>query len=158
MFRLFFNFFATGAFLCNAHAQSGPPSLQGRVLDPTQTPIAGARVTAVPDDRTTGPEALSDQNGAFSLPLEPGKYTLRVAKEGFLEASQIVRVSPSGSEPHDIVLQIPPVRAMVTVTEGSGYLTAASSTATKTLTPLRDIPQSITVVTQELIKDQLMMS
>src|SRR5205823_1656839 len=29
---------------------------------------------------------------------------------------------------------------------------------TKTLTPLRDIPQSITVVPQELVRDQMMMS
>ena len=34
----------------------------------------------------------------------------------------------------------------------------AISSATKTLTPLRDVPQSVTVVTQELIRDQLMMS
>ena len=34
----------------------------------------------------------------------------------------------------------------------------AISSATKTPTPLRDVPQSVTVVTQELIKDQLMMS
>jgi catecholate siderophore receptor len=32
------------------------------------------------------------------------------------------------------------------------------STATKTLTPLRDVPQSITVVPQEQMKDQMMMS
>jgi len=51
-----------------------------------------------------------------------------------------------------------PVSGAVTVTESAGYLTAATSTATKTMTPLRDIPQSITVVTHELIKDQMMMS
>src|SRR5207302_2107554 len=34
----------------------------------------------------------------------------------------------------------------------------ATSSATKTLTPLRDVPQSISVVTQELIRDQMMMS
>ena len=34
----------------------------------------------------------------------------------------------------------------------------AISSATKTLTPLRDVPQSITVVTQQLMKDELMTS
>jgi catecholate siderophore receptor len=34
----------------------------------------------------------------------------------------------------------------------------ASTAATKTLTPLLDVPQSITVVTQQLIKDQMMLS
>ncbi|MEO8010723.1 MAG: TonB-dependent siderophore receptor [Dokdonella sp.] len=37
-----------------------------------------------------------------------------------------------------------------------GYATDRSSTATKTDTPLLDIPQSITVITQELIRDQAM--
>src|SRR6478672_4042981 len=46
----------------------------------------------------------------------------------------------------------------VTVTEGSGYVTPASSAATRTLTPLLDVPQSITVVTQQLIHDQMMLS
>ena len=32
------------------------------------------------------------------------------------------------------------------------------SSATKTPTPLRDVPQSVTVVTRELIQDQMMMS
>ena len=35
-----------------------------------------------------------------------------------------------------------------------GYQTEAISSATKTLTPLRDTPQSITVVTKDQIKDQ----
>ena len=34
----------------------------------------------------------------------------------------------------------------------------AITRATKTPTPLRDVPQSVTVVTTELIKDQMMMS
>ncbi|MBZ5631963.1 MAG: TonB-dependent siderophore receptor [Acidobacteriia bacterium] len=46
----------------------------------------------------------------------------------------------------------------VTVTEGPRYVVPASTTATKTLTPLLDVPQSITVVTQELIHDQMMLS
>lgn len=37
-----------------------------------------------------------------------------------------------------------------------GYATDRSATATKTDTPLQDIPQSISVVTQDLIRDQAM--
>jgi catecholate siderophore receptor len=39
-----------------------------------------------------------------------------------------------------------------------GYDVLAISTATRTLTPLRDVPQSITVVSQELMRDQGMTS
>src|SRR5438552_13125790 len=51
-----------------------------------------------------------------------------------------------------------PAHFAVTVSEGAGYLTGSSSAATKTLTPLLDVPQSITVVTQQLIHDQMMLS
>ena len=40
----------------------------------------------------------------------------------------------------------------------AGYVVAKSSTATKTNTLLRDVPQSISVVTQALIKDQAVQS
>jgi catecholate siderophore receptor len=42
------------------------------------------------------------------------------------------------------------------VGQDNGYAAKRTSTATKTDTPLRDVPQSVTVVTQELIRDQAM--
>jgi catecholate siderophore receptor len=46
------------------------------------------------------------------------------------------------------------IRVSVTAPQSAGYQVKAMSSATKTSTPLLDIPQSIGVVTQELIKDQ----
>ncbi len=147
---------AAGFLFCQAQAQ--PASLQGRVLDPAEAPIEGARITAIPAGLASGPAVVSDPNGEFSLPLESGNYTLKIFKEGFVEASQAVSVSPGVPGLHDIVLQVAPVHGAVTVTDSAGYVTSATASGTKTLTPLRDVPQSITVVTQELIKDQMMMS
>ena len=56
------------------------------------------------------------------------------------------------------MLQIEEIREAVTVTAPSGYVVPSTSSATKTPTPLRDVPQSVTVVTEELIQDQMMMS
>ena len=56
------------------------------------------------------------------------------------------------------MLQLEGVREAVTVTAPSGYVVPSTVSATKTPTPLRDVPQSVTVVTDELIKDQMMMS
>jgi catecholate siderophore receptor len=145
-----------GAFLCPVEAQTAQTPLKGTVLDSSRAPIAGAQIKTIPAGRNSGLSAVSDQNGEFSLPLEAGTYTVKVAKEGFVEALQTVNLPKSGSE--EIVLQVAPVQGAVTVTDNAGYLTAATSSATKTLTPLRDVPQSITVVTQEQIKDQMMMS
>ena len=71
-------------------------------------------------------------------------------------------VGPSQTQPDpqscENPLQTAPPIGVITVTESAGYLQDNTSTATKTLTPLRDVPQSITVVTQTQIRDQGMMS
>src|SRR5262245_7448919 len=47
---------------------------------------------------------------------------------------------------------------LVEVTARAPYNGVVTTTATKTLTPLRDVPQSVTVITQQLIADQRMTS
>lgn len=42
------------------------------------------------------------------------------------------------------------------VARGAGYTTVTTSTATKTPTPLRDVPQSVSIVTRDVIADQAM--
>ena len=73
----------------SGYAQSGGvmTSVSGRILDTTQAPIAGARVKAVPEGASTGPTTLSDDNGTFSLSLQPGQYSLEVSKEGFADSA-----------------------------------------------------------------------
>ena len=137
-------------------AQSG--ALEGRVLDSTGAPISGAHVTAVPRGGTARSATNSTPEGRFSLVLEPGAYTVKVTKEGFTEASREVIFPAGATSDNDITLQVAPVVGSVTVTEGAPYLTPATRSATKTLTLLRDVPQSLSVVTKELVQDQLMMS
>ena len=61
-------------------------TIQGRVLDPMRMPIAGARVTAVPDSQGSSPSTLTDQRGEFTLAVDSGRYTIKVGAPGFLEA------------------------------------------------------------------------
>src|SRR6185437_3326353 len=49
-------------------------------------------------------------------------------------------------------------RDTITVVEPSDYRAETISSSTKTDTLLRDVPQSVTVVTQELVQDQMMLS
>jgi len=148
-------FMALGLVL-QVHAESAnSEALEGRILDPAGAPISGVHVTVVPKGGLPGASADSTPEGRYSLVLEPGAYTLKVAKEGFVETVREV-VLPSSA--NDITLQVAPVVASVTVTESAAYLAPASRTATKTLTLLRDVPQSVSVVTRELVQDQLMMS
>ena len=141
-----------------AQAARAQFSIEGRVLDATRAPIAGAHVTAVPDDQGAGPSTVTDQRGAFTLMVDPGRYTIKVAADGFLEASQRVNARQAGVEPQEFVLTIAGVREAVTVSATVGDRLETIDSATKTPTPLRDVPQSVTVVTQQFMKDQLMMS
>jgi len=154
---LFCSVWIVGALLCRVSAQTPQVTFQGKVLDPTLAPIAGARITASLESRSPVSSAVSDRNGEFSLLLAPGRYTLKVVAEGFVEQSRLMSLGTTTPAAQEIVLEITPHIDTVTVSD-SGYQLAATSSGTKTLTPMRDIPQSVTVVTQELIRDQMMMS
>ncbi|MES1211296.1 MAG: TonB-dependent receptor plug domain-containing protein, partial [Acidobacteriota bacterium] len=132
-------------------------SFPGRVLDPAGLPIPEARVTAVAEGQTAAEAtAVSGPDGRFTLALAPGVYDLRIELDGFAEMVQRVTVT-SGSAPLDLVLQAG-ASDSITVNGHPGYQTPAISSGTKTLTPLRDVPQSVTVVTRQLMQDQLMTS
>ena len=142
-------------------AQTAAPglTLEGRILDTMRAPIAGARVTAVLDGQTAGSSTTTDQAGGFTLKLPRGRYTITAIANGFVEQSFRIDALQTGSVSRELVLAVAGVREAITVSAPTmGYQVPVISSATKTSTPLRDVPQSVTVVTQELIRDQLMMS
>lgn len=134
-------------------------SLRGRVLDPNGAAVAGAQVTAEAKGRAAVYSATTDRNGEFVLAVVPGEYVLKVLAEGFSEASQTVSLSEQGGASLEVTLQVAGVDGSVTVFSASGgYQTDVIGSATKTLTPLRDVPQSVAVVTKEQVRDQQMQS
>jgi catecholate siderophore receptor len=147
----------SGGAAVSATAQAPTALLRGRVFDSSRAPIADATVAAVHEGSAPAISARTDPNGDFSMSLSPGSYTVSVSAPAFMELSRRVAVAVD-SEASEWVLQVIPLRTALTITESPGYLQTATTSATRTLTPLRDVPQSITVVTQELMKDQVMSS
>lgn len=147
---------------CTLHAQaqvSARSSIRGKVLDQNRAAVAGASVTAEARGRSATYSATTDQNGEFSLAVEPGEYTVRIVAGGFSEVSQTVSLSQSGGATLEVSLQVSGVSGSVTVLGTGGvYQTDSIGSATKTLTPLRDVPQSVAVVTKEQVRDQQMQS
>ncbi|MBE7385514.1 MAG: TonB-dependent receptor [Leptolyngbya sp. SIO1E4] len=99
--------------------------------------IALVQVTELPNDRVqvviTGAEAaptaeVSTAATGLTLSLTPGIAQADAADE--------------------------PLRVVVTGEEGSRYFEPTTTTGTRTDTPLRDIPQSIQVIPQEVLEDQ----
>ncbi len=132
--------------------------LQGTVLDPTRAPIPAALVTAVSKDQRSRLTTRTDTNGEFRLALPHETYTLEVAVAGFSPVSEPLQAQGPGGNPREIVLRVASLGESVTVRASGSYSVDSIRSATKTLTPLRDVPQSVTVVTKELMRDQLMLS
>ena len=140
----------SGAF---GYGQSSQAELQGRILDPTQSAVVGAQVVVVRQSGETAISILSDRNGMYSVSVEPGAYTLRVSAPGFQEIEQQITIASTG-ERLDIALHVAPRRDVIVITETADYQAVLLSSATRSPTLLRDVPQSVTVVTRELASDQ----
>ena len=129
----------------------------GRVLDQAGAVLPGATVTAVPDPPGASLTAVADARGEFRMALEPRGYRFTIALDGFVTLSE--RVVPSAtSQDRMFVLRVAGVNETVRVSAPAIDRVAAVSSAMKTPTPLRDIPQSISVVPAALIADQRMQS
>jgi catecholate siderophore receptor len=148
----------TGTILCQAQVVTTQFSLRGKVLDQNHAVVSGAKVVAEAKGSASGVSTITDQNGEFTLSLKPGEYVVTIVADGFAEASQIVELNQSGNASLEVVLQVAGSASSVTILAAGGYQTEVIGSATKTLTALRDVPQSVTVVTKEQIKDQMMQS
>ena len=138
-----------------------PLTVQGVVLDAMHAPIAGAKVTATADQppaATPLESGATDHTGSFALRLPAGRFVVRVSAPGFQDLTQAVTVTTASSNRLELILQIAGIVEAVSVTASAGYDVPVITTATKTATPLINVPQSVTVVTKELIRDQMMTS
>jgi len=145
-----------------APVMSAPQALQanrvvtGVVLDMMRAAIVGARVTAISMAQHPEVSTVTDGRGEFALRLLPGRYVVLVSAPGFAVAEREVDLTTQPDALAELVLQVAGVAESVKVTAPQSYQVEATRTATKTQTLLRDVPQSITVVTRELVRDQMM--
>ena len=144
-----------GTLLLAAGLRAGT-SFEAVILDPMGGLVTGALVTIRPVGKPALFSAQSGANGRVALDLEPGRYSMRVAATGFERQDRAVEWKP-GNAPLEIVLALAENREVVTVTEASDYRVPVSG-STKAPTALIDVPQAISVVTRELMRDQLMQS
>src|SRR6185295_1675499 len=88
-------------------AAQAETQLRGRVVDPVRAAVVGARVTAILDGGTaTAASAVSDEKGEFTLALVPGRYTITVASDGFLDLSVPVTVSAPAPDAREFMLKV----------------------------------------------------
>ncbi len=148
--------FITALVLCQLPAQSNTAQFIGRVIDPAGAGISGARVKVVSASGISS-TSTANEKGEFSLPLAYGTYTMSIDSDGFKHWSDSVVFNENSGGTRDCVLEITQHRDTITITE-SGYQVESTGSATRTPTKPLDLPQSITFVTKEAIRDQMMMS
>jgi len=146
------------AFALGADDNSAKVTIHGSITDQSHAAVAGASVTAAPLGRAGSVSTTSDANGEFGLTLEPGDYSLVVTANGFATFTKQIAVKSFETAPLEIELQIAANTATVTVTDSGEYGSELIASATKTSTPLRDVPQSISVIGRQQIEDQQLSS
>jgi catecholate siderophore receptor len=144
------------AIACPAQSSS-VNKLQLKVVDANRAAIVGARVTI---ENVGTPAVLTDAQGKFSVSAPPGEYAVQVEAEGFAPVKRSVKIMNGDTEAIEIVLPVAESTAVVTITgtDTFGYRAEAMTSATRTLTNLRDVPQSIAVVSKQQIEDQSLKS
>lgn len=128
--------------------------IRGVVVDASRTPVAGATVKAT---GTVGSPAVAhtDERGEWSLAVPAGAYRVEVVADGFQSAARNATVETGSPARVEFTLDVAGRHDMVTVNETTNYQAPVSS-STRTPTPLRDVPQSIAVVTSSFIRDNAM--
>jgi len=132
--------------------------VHGTITDQNQAAIAGAKVTAIPKVGVRTVTCSTDAAGEFSLELSPAEYVLNISANGFADSTQQLDTRIGDLDALKITLHVGNVDAFVTVSDSSEFPADITRTATKTYTALRDIPQSISVVTKRQMVDQSMNS
>ena len=139
--------------LAGIYAHEPDAVVRGRVVDQNGAAVSGANVELL----GSGLSKLSvttNEAGEFSIRVPSGDHVLRIRANGFNTLQQTITVAANSNDVLELTLEVEPATAVVDVTDGNAYQLTTTSSATKTFTALRDIPQSISITTRQQISDQ----
>ena len=139
------------SFVQSATAQS----IKGKLIDNENSPLKGATITV----KENSVSALSDEAGLFLLTgLNPGKQTILISYVG-LAATDIKATLKVGDTLNIGIIELNSDSKILQTVEITGrkektYKNNVSFIGSKTATALKDLPQSVSYVTKELMLDQ----
>lgn len=88
------------SLLSHIGVQGPSGTLQGTVTDSNGNPVAGARISATPGIH----QAVTDNNGNYSLPLETGSYTVTAQSFGYSNGQASVSITQNNTTTQDFTL------------------------------------------------------
>lgn len=133
--------------------QAIPGNLKGRIVSAQNEPVAGATVQF----QNTIIRSKTDSNGEFKFPAIPtGTYVLVVSNVGYVAHKQNLIIS-SGKNPF-LNLQLSEskqeLKEVTISTKANAYSIKFSGTATRMDIPLLETPQSVQIISSEVIQDR----
>lgn len=146
------------AFPPSAQAQVANATVTGTVQDATGAAIAGATVTMTQFDTGRQTSVVTNGYGNYSFPsLAPAHYELRVVAKGFqdfLVSDTALRASQSLTLDAKLRIVAPAETIQVNTAAPDSFTALNSSSATRTETPLIEVPQSVQTITQAVLVQQ----
>jgi iron complex outermembrane receptor protein len=137
---------------CSQAPEDRIGTLSGTVSDVSGTGISGALITA--SCGSFHQAVTTDSIGAYSLQLSPGSYHVRVTADKYNPTErEVVLAATTPVVEWKVTLALATVQTRVLVT-APAYTVTHTTAGSKTDSSLLDVPQSITVVDHELMKDQ----
>ncbi len=137
--------------VCSSPSSATRITINGTVSDATGARVTSATVQVGCGNRVQ--QARTDGTGHFTLTVPEGEYKLQVEAAGFAVFTKDLSVSNNSSNA-DVTLSVQNASNTVTVQAGAGYVADDSSLASKTDTPLLETPQTISVITRDLMDAQ----
>ncbi len=137
-------------------AQKSTTSVSGRVYDQSGAVLPGATVRLTQPGGGFSREIRTDASGAFRFDaLLIGSYELSASAGGFKEAKLTLNLAANYKREFDLTLQPEGVSESVNVTGTTETFSSdVATTGTKMEMALRDVPQSIQVITRKVMDEQ----
>jgi iron complex outermembrane receptor protein len=131
-------------------------AIQGRVADATSAPIMDSAVTLQALPAGARATARTETSGRFRFEaLAAGRYQLTAKTSGFTEFRQTIELAAGQTREMEVTLQPASVTTEIIVHE---RIAEVSGSVTKSDIPLLETPQSISVVSREMMTAQAPLS
>ena len=131
-------------------------TLSGLVVDLQGRGIIGASVSLSREQSKRTVDVTTDGTGRFNFPdLTPGRYKVVASAKGFQRLEQQTDITGGATSDLVLKLSVATVQSSVTVQGDLNSIVATESSAgSLTTIPLLDLPQSVQVVTREVLDEQ----
>ncbi|MEO8218299.1 MAG: TonB-dependent siderophore receptor [Acidobacteriota bacterium] len=132
---------------CRPNPGAAHVILTGKVGDSSGAPLVGASVSLRCGNLREDARTIGD--GTYRLSAPAGTYQIDVKAPGFQLAVETLDLTAGAAAQRDFSLDTGTFSSIITVHETGGFVASSSTSATKTDAPLIEIPQSVSVITED---------